>query len=341
MRLPESLDLTGRVALVTGAGSPTGIGYAAARHLGLLGASVVVGATSSPAQDRSRELADLGITARAFVGDLTDPNAAEVLVHEAHEVFGAVDIVVNNAGMVSTSQPDYLEGDLLATTPERWGESLRRNLDTAFLVTRAALPHLRRSGHGRVVMVASVTGAVMGMRSEVAYAAAKAGLVGLTRALAVDEARHGSPSMLSPRGGSPRGRRPGTRPPRASPRRWDGRARPTRSPRRSPGWPAPERPTSTARSSSSTAATPWPRSGPSRGDAGAPARSQRGGILRAPSRRMTSPLSIGLSTMCATRLAYSAGCPGARGAAPAARGPSSPRRGDPRASASRTCPARR
>jgi 3-oxoacyl-[acyl-carrier protein] reductase len=93
--------------------------------------------------------------------------------------------------MVSTAQPDYLEGDLLATTPERWGESLRRNLDTAFLVTRAALPHLRRSGHGRVVMVASVTGAVMGMRSEVAYAAAKAGLVGLTRALAVDEARHG------------------------------------------------------------------------------------------------------------------------------------------------------
>ena len=191
MRLPESLDLTGRVALETGAGSPTGIGYAAARHLGLLGASVVVGATSGRAQDRSRELADLGITARAFVGDLTDPNAAEVLVHEAHEAFGAVDIVVNNAGMVSTAQPDYLEGDLLATTPERWGESLRRNLDTAFLVTRAALPHLRRSGHGRVVMVASVTGAVMGMRSEVAYAAAKAGLVGLTRALAVDEARHG------------------------------------------------------------------------------------------------------------------------------------------------------
>ena len=192
MRLPESLDLTGRVALVTGAGSPTGIGYAAARQLGLLGASVVVGATSGRrAQDRCGELADLGITARAFVGDLTDPNAAEVLVHEAQQAFGAVDIDVNNAGMVSTWQPDYLEGDLLATTPERWGESLRRNLDTAFLVTRAALPHLRRSGHGRVVMVASVTGAVMGMRSEVAYAAAKAGLVGLTRALAVDEARHG------------------------------------------------------------------------------------------------------------------------------------------------------
>ncbi len=62
---------------------------------------------------------------------------------------------------------------------------------TAYLTTRAALPHLRGSGHGRVVMVTSVTGASMGMRGEVAYAAAKAGLVGLTRALAVDEASHG------------------------------------------------------------------------------------------------------------------------------------------------------
>jgi 3-oxoacyl-[acyl-carrier protein] reductase len=93
--------------------------------------------------------------------------------------------------MVSTSDPDYLEGDLLTTTPQRWSESLGRNLDTAYLVTRAALPHLRASGQGRVVTVASVTGAAMAMRGEVAYAAAKAALVGLTRALAVDEAQHG------------------------------------------------------------------------------------------------------------------------------------------------------
>lgn len=189
--LPPSLDLTGRVAIVTGAGSPTGIGYAAARHLGLLGARVVVCATSGRAHDRREDLLAQDITASSFVGDLTDANTAEVLVHETLAAFGDIDIVVNNAGMVSTSQPDYLEGDLLATTSERWHESLERNLDTAFLVTRAALPHLRRSGHGRVVMVASVTGALMAMRGEVAYAAAKAGLVGLTRALAVDEARHG------------------------------------------------------------------------------------------------------------------------------------------------------
>lgn len=191
MSLPPFLDLSGRTVLVTGAGSPTGIGFAAARHLGALGAGVVVAATTHRAVERAHELEELGVDALGLVGDLTDPEVAADLVDAAAEWGGRLDVVVNNAGMVSTSWPDYLEGDLAATTPQRWSESLRRNLDTAFLVTRAALPHLRASGSGRVVMVASVTGAVMGMRGEVAYAAAKAGLVGLTRALAVDEAAHG------------------------------------------------------------------------------------------------------------------------------------------------------
>ncbi|GAB3077201.1 SDR family NAD(P)-dependent oxidoreductase [Pedococcus soli] len=191
MVLPPSLDLSGRTALVTGAGSPNGIGFATARHLGALGAGVVLAATTNRVKDRARELEDSGVEALGLVGDLTDPEVVADLVDAAAEWGGRLDVLVNNAGMVSTSQPDYLEGDLTATTPDRWSESLRRNLDTAFLVTRAALPHLRVSGSGRVVMVASVTGAVMGMRGEVAYAAAKAGLVGLTRALAVDEAVHG------------------------------------------------------------------------------------------------------------------------------------------------------
>ena len=191
MSLPAFLDLSGRTVLVTGAGSPTGIGFATARHLGALGAGVVLAATTSRVKERAGELEAQGVEALGLVGDLTDPDVVADLVDAAAEWGDGLDLLVNNAGMVSTSQPDYLAGDLTATTPERWSESLRRNLDTAFLVTRAALPHLRVSGSGRVVMVASVTGAVMGMRGEVAYAAAKAGLVGLTRALAVDEAVHG------------------------------------------------------------------------------------------------------------------------------------------------------
>jgi 3-oxoacyl-[acyl-carrier protein] reductase len=190
--LPSAFDLTGRTALVTGAGSPTGIGMACARLLAQCGARVVVAATTDRVHDRVAELAGAGNEAAGVVADLTTPEGADAVVAAALALGGGLDVLVNNAGMVSTaSGGDHLEGDLLGTPPERWAASLARNLDTAYLTTRAALPPLRASGHGRVVMVTSVTGAAMAMRGEVAYAAAKAGLAGLTRALAVDEAVHG------------------------------------------------------------------------------------------------------------------------------------------------------
>jgi len=190
--LPGAFDLTGRTAVVTGAGSPTGIGMASARLLARCGAAVVVAATTDRVHERVAELRAAGHPASGVVADLTTTGGADAVVGAALELGGGLDVLVNNAGMVSVAGGgDYLEGDLLGTPPDRWAASLSRNLDTAYLTTRAALPHLRSSGHGRVVMVASVTGAAMAMRGEVAYAAAKAGLVGLTRALAVDEAAHG------------------------------------------------------------------------------------------------------------------------------------------------------
>jgi 3-oxoacyl-[acyl-carrier protein] reductase len=188
-RLPFSQ--AGRVVLVTGAGSPTGIGFRAAETLGRLGATVAVAATSERVHERVAELAALGIEASAHVGDLTDPDTATALVAECAREHGRLDVLVNNAGMVSVTEPDMLGGDLECTGPDLWHQSLARNLDTAYLVTRAALPHLRTSGTGRIVFVSSVSGAVMAMRNEVAYAASKAALVGLARAVAVDEGRHG------------------------------------------------------------------------------------------------------------------------------------------------------
>ncbi|HSU74647.1 MAG TPA: SDR family NAD(P)-dependent oxidoreductase [Terrabacter sp.] len=182
----------GRVALVTGAGSRQGIGFATARLLGRLGATVVLGATTDRVEERAAELRDEGITAGCHVGDLTDESVARALVDACLVRHGRLDVVVNNAGMTSAADPDTLGGDLEATDPDRWHRSLARNLDTAYLVSRVALPHLRASGAGRLVLVSSVTGAVMAMRGEVAYATAKAGLLGLTRALAVDEGPHGT-----------------------------------------------------------------------------------------------------------------------------------------------------
>lgn len=185
--LPTSLDLSGRAALVTGAGSESGIGFAAALALAELGASVTLAATTERVHERVRELVSGGFAARGAIADLTDARAAENLVREAREHWGRVDIVVNNAGMTSVSLPGAAEGgDALSLDADAWRASMARNLDSAYFVSRAALPAMREAGWGRIVMVASVTGPVMAMRAESAYAAAKAGMVGLARSLAVD-----------------------------------------------------------------------------------------------------------------------------------------------------------
>jgi 3-oxoacyl-[acyl-carrier protein] reductase len=187
---PPLFDLTGRVALVTGAGSATGIGFSAARLLAQLGATVAVAATSDRIHVRAGELRGLGVESSGHVGDLTQEQTAQSMVGDVVALHGAVDIVVNNAGMVSvTSEAE--SGSLESMSLETWRRGLARNLDTAFLVSRAALPFMSFRGWGRVVNVTSVTGPAMAMRNEPAYAAAKAGMVGLARSIAVDYAAAG------------------------------------------------------------------------------------------------------------------------------------------------------
>ena len=182
-------DMTGVRVLVTGAGSPDGIGYASARMLAQMGARLFLTGASERVLDRAREL-----DSTAVVADLTEDAAAAHVVANATRSLGGLDVVVNNAGMTSLAAPmhDVGEaGDGATMTPAGWRSSLERNLTSAFLVTHNALPHLRESGRGRIIMMSSVTGPVMAIRSDIAYAATKAGMVGLTKALAVDEARHG------------------------------------------------------------------------------------------------------------------------------------------------------
>ena len=189
---PSLTPLAGRTALVTGAGSPTGIGMASARLLAERGATVWLSATTERVHDRVEELRAQGLAAHGVVADLTDPGQVADAVARAATRSG-LQILVNNAGMVSVGMPDAAgeSGALTAMTPGAWRAALARNLDTAFLTTQACVGHMRLAGWGRIVMVASVTGPVMAMRREPAYAAAKAGMVGLMRALAVDLARYG------------------------------------------------------------------------------------------------------------------------------------------------------
>ena len=186
--------LDGRVALITGAGSPTGIGFATARFLGRMGASVYVTGASDRVADREAELRAEGIVAGSSPADLTVDSEVDQLIERVLAALGRIDIVVNNAGMTSVAKPMEVSGEtgsVADMTRAEWDASLTRNLTTAFLVSKAALPALRASGHGRIISVASVTGPVMGMANDASYAAGKAGMVGLNRSLAIDEAAAG------------------------------------------------------------------------------------------------------------------------------------------------------
>ncbi|HSL32642.1 MAG TPA: SDR family NAD(P)-dependent oxidoreductase [Candidatus Limnocylindrales bacterium] len=182
---------TGRVALVTGAGSPNGIGFAAARALGREGARVAIASTTDRIHERVAELERDGIEARGHVGDLMERGASAGLVAAVlAESDGRLDILVNNAGMVAVGAPE--DSGLVAEMDEaEWDRGIARNLRTAFAVTRAALPPLIASGHGRIVFVSSVTGPLVSNPGSAVYGAAKAGILGLMRGLAIEVGRQG------------------------------------------------------------------------------------------------------------------------------------------------------
>lgn len=177
------LDLTGRTALVTGGG--VGIGAAVAAALTDAGARVAITYRSHPPTEEA--LTALGGPAGRPVAvqlDSADEAAVERSVGEAAAELGGLDIVVNNiGGLVRRATLDTL-------TLAQWREILTVNLDSTFLVSHAALPHLR-DGTGRIINLASLAGHTGGHPGALAYATAKAGIFGFTRALAKELAPRG------------------------------------------------------------------------------------------------------------------------------------------------------
>lgn len=175
-----------RVALITGAGSATGIGFACAQVLAREGAALAICSTTDRIQDRAAELSVDGVQAAGFVADLTDRAQTRALVAAATERFGQIDILVNNAGMVTVSDPEQDDPVFAEMDDADWDRSIAMNLTTAFNVTRAVFPDMLERGWGRVVMVSSVTGPVVTTPASAGYSAAKAGMDGLMRALAIE-----------------------------------------------------------------------------------------------------------------------------------------------------------
>jgi 3-oxoacyl-[acyl-carrier protein] reductase len=184
-------EADGRVALITGAGSPTGIGSACAEVLGREGALLAICSTTDRIHERSAELRGRGFEAEGFVVDLTDADRTRAMTKEVEGRFGRVDLLVNNAGMVTVGSGGWEDNDFLTFPLDRWRSDIAMNLDTAFHVTRAVAPGMARRGWGRIVMVSSVTGPLVTDPGQAGYAAAKAGMDGLMRGLAIDLAPRG------------------------------------------------------------------------------------------------------------------------------------------------------
>jgi 3-oxoacyl-[acyl-carrier protein] reductase len=184
------MNLGGQIAIVTGAGSPSGIGFACARSLAADGAHVVIASTTDRIYERVDELEAQGCSASGFVGDLMVEGVADGLVEAARAVAGRIDICVNNAGMIAVGI-DPRSRTTAEVTADDWSDSLHRNLTTCFTVTRACLGPMQQRRYGRIVNVASTSGPVQAFLGDPAYHAAKAGIIGLTRAVALEVAGDG------------------------------------------------------------------------------------------------------------------------------------------------------
>jgi len=159
-----------RVALVTGAGSPEGIGFATARLLYSVGARVAITSTTDRINQRRDEIKGTSEDVFSQTADLTDSVAVNSLIEQIENVLGPIEIVINNAGMVQIGrdEPSTLFHEV---SDEQWRYGIDINLTSAFMVTRAVLPGMMERNYGRIITV---------------YSAAKAGMLGMTRSLAIE-----------------------------------------------------------------------------------------------------------------------------------------------------------
>jgi 3-oxoacyl-[acyl-carrier protein] reductase len=182
--------MKGQVAVVTGAGSQAGIGFAIARRLHQAGFDVAIASTTDRIHERVRELDSTGKGAFGFVADLTDEDAVRGLVESVLSRSGHIDVLVNNAGMAQTGRP-VEEAHVQQTAYADWQRQIEITLNTAFLMTRAVLPGMVARKYGRIVNVSSVTGPLVSYPGTAAYSAAKAGMDGMMRAVALETAVDG------------------------------------------------------------------------------------------------------------------------------------------------------
>lgn len=172
---PTLFDLEGRVALITGGNG--GIGLSMASGLARAGARVVLaGRDDGKGQKAVAGLTDQGLQAAFIKADVSLPDQCARLPDEVTALFGRLDVLVNNAGIVARKRPEEL-------SLEEWNRVLTTNLTSAFLCAQAAYPHMRAAGGGKIINIGSML-SLFGTSFGAAYGASKGGIVQLTRSLA-------------------------------------------------------------------------------------------------------------------------------------------------------------
>ena len=180
---PRERELSGRVAIVTGAGAGIGAGIAVA--LAEAGAAVAVADVDvATAASTARGIEGKGGRALALRVDVSDAGQVRNMVERTAEALGSVDILVNNAGIATTQLVEDLDEDA-------WRRVLEVNLTGPFLCSKAVLPLMREKGWGRIVNIASVAAKRISVTGSASYTASKAGLLGFTRHLAYEVAGYG------------------------------------------------------------------------------------------------------------------------------------------------------
>jgi 3-oxoacyl-[acyl-carrier protein] reductase len=176
-------SLKGKTALVTGAAQ--GIGKAAAEKLAELGAKVALADINREKLDAvAAAIKQNGGQALPVLMDVRSNESIEAAVKSAAEAFGGIDIVVNSAGILGTSSIEDMQRD------SEWNRVLDIDLSGTFFVCQFALPYLKKSSAGRIINIASVTGRNGGFEGSMSYAAAKGGVIAITRGMARHLAKH-------------------------------------------------------------------------------------------------------------------------------------------------------